>query len=159
MVVPGLYGFVSATKWVTELVVTRFDEFEAYWTKRGWAVQAPVKTQSRVELPVPYKEVPPGRTQFSGVAWAQHRGISKVEVQVGAPDAPWHTARLAPWDNIDTWRQWTVDIDLPLGTHNVAVRATDATGKIQPELGSDVLPDGAGGWQQVLIQVREKPIS
>ncbi len=159
MVVPGLYGFVSATKWVVDIEVTRFDQFQAYWTKRDWAVQAPVKTQSRIELPVPYAEIPKGKTTIAGMAWAQHRGISKVEVQVGDADAPWRTARLAPWNNKDTWRQWEIDWDLSLGTQSVSVRATDGDGVLQTDQNTAPIPDGASGWHQVLTQVREKPLS
>ncbi|MGQ0466319.1 MAG: molybdopterin-dependent oxidoreductase [Sporichthyaceae bacterium] len=162
MVVPGHYGFVSATKWVTELEVTRFDAFEAYWTKRGWAAQAPIKTQSRIELPVPYSEIERGRTTIAGMAWAQHRGISKVEVQVSEVDevdAPWRTARLTPWNNADTWRQWEIEWDLPLGTHNISVRATDGTGVRQPETATAPFPVGADGWHSVLTQVRKDPIA
>ncbi|MGQ0844981.1 MAG: molybdopterin-dependent oxidoreductase [Sporichthyaceae bacterium] len=159
MVVPGLYGYVSATKWVTEIEVTRFDAFEAYWTKRGWAVEGPVKTQSRIELPVPYAEIAPGKTTIAGVAWAQHRGISKVEVQVGEPDAPWLKARLAPWDNKDTWRQWELDYDFGLGTQNIAVRATDGKGVTQTEIQTPPIPDGAAGWHSVLTQVQKNPIT
>lgn len=153
MVVPGLYGFVSATKWVTEIEVTRYTDFEAYWTQRDWAVQAPIKTQSRIELPVPYSEIKPGRTVVAGVAWAQHRGISKVEVQIGEPDAPWRTATLAPWNNVDTWRQWRLEWNAPDGTHNLAVRATDGTGEVQTFQQTPPIPDGAAGHHNVLSQV------
>ncbi|HEY3603719.1 MAG TPA: molybdopterin-dependent oxidoreductase [Sporichthyaceae bacterium] len=151
LVVPGLYGFVSATKWVTHLEVTRFADFEAYWTKRGWSAQAPIKTESRLELPVPYGEIKPGATTIAGVAWAQHRGIRKVEVQVD--DQPWRTATLAPWSNPDTWRQWKIDWDAPKGTHNLSVRATDGTGAVQVVANASPVPDGATGYPNALARV------
>jgi hypothetical protein len=151
MVVPGLYGYVSATKWVTHLEVTRFDAFHAYWTDRGWSAQAPIKTESRIELPRSDADIKPGVTTIAGVAWAQHRGISKVEVQVD--DQPWRTAALAPWAAADTWRQWRLNWDAPLGTHNLSVRATDGTGVVQTEQNAITVPDGATGYHSVLSQV------
>ncbi len=151
MVVPGLYGFVSATKWITDLEVTRFDEFEAYWTQRGWAAQAPVKTQSRFEAPRPYGEIAPGRTVLAGMAWAQHRGISKVEVAI---DDKVHVAELAPWSNPDTWRQWRVtDWKATRGNHTISVRATDGTGAVQTAQPAQPIPDGASGYHTVLLPV------
>jgi DMSO/TMAO reductase YedYZ molybdopterin-dependent catalytic subunit len=152
MVVPGLYGFVSATKWVTHLEVTRFADFEAYWTKRGWSAQAPIKTESRLELPVRYGQIATGPTTIAGVAWAQHRGISKVEVQVD--EDPWRTATLAPWSNPDTWRQWRLDWNAPKGTHNLAVRATDASGAVQVVQNTSPVPDGATGYDGGPISIR-----
>jgi DMSO/TMAO reductase YedYZ molybdopterin-dependent catalytic subunit len=151
MVVPGLYGYVSATKWVTRLEVTRFDAFQAYWTRRGWAPQGPVKTESRIDLPRPYGEIRPGRTTIAGVAWAQHRGIAKVEVQVD--DGAWQTATLAAWDNPDTWRQWRLDWTAPRGTHNLTVRATDGTGAVQTAQITQTIPDGATGYDTFPEQV------
>lgn len=144
MVVPGLYGFVSATKWVTRLEVTNFTEFQAYWTQRGWSPQAPIKTQSRIDVPRPYADLQAGATTIAGVAWAQHRGISKVEVQVD--NQPWQTATLAGWSNPDTWRQWRLDWTPTAGTHNLTVRATDTTGALQVQQYSAPDPDGATGW-------------
>jgi hypothetical protein len=151
MVVPGLYGYVSATKWVTHLEVTRFSDFEAYWTKRGWSAQGPIKTESRLELPQPYGELKPGPTTIAGVAWAQHRGISKVEVQVD--DEPWRTATLAPWNNADTWRQWKIDWTATKGTRNLSVRATDGTGAVQVATNQQTVPDGATGYHSTLARV------
>jgi DMSO/TMAO reductase YedYZ molybdopterin-dependent catalytic subunit len=151
MVVPGLYGFVSATKWITELEVTRFDEFEAYWTSRGWSAQAAVKTQSRIDVPEPYLELGPGPVQLAGVAWAQHRGIRKVEVLI---DDTVHIAELAPWDNKDTWRQWRLPNWKPApGNRIVAVRATDGLGQVQTAKHSRPDPDGATGWHTVAYPV------
>jgi DMSO/TMAO reductase YedYZ molybdopterin-dependent catalytic subunit len=152
MVVPGLYGYVSATKWVTHLEVTRFADFEAYWTKRGWSAQAPIKTESRLDLPVRYGQIAAGPTTIAGVAWAQHRGIRKVEVQVD--DGPWRTATLAAWSNPDTWRQWRLDWDAPHGTHNLSVRATDGTGAVQVVQNATPVPDGATGYDGGPVSVR-----
>ncbi len=142
MVVPGLYGFVSATKWITDLEVTRFDAFEAYWTQRGWSAQGPVKTQSRLE--VAQAADAGGATLLAGMAWAQHRGISKVEVLVD--DKP-YVAELTRWANPDTWRQWRVtDWKAEPGKHRLAVRATDGTGAVQTAERADPVPDGASGY-------------
>lgn len=151
-VVPGLYGYVSATKWVTEIKVTRFDEDEAYWTPRGWAEKGPIKTQSRIDVPKPGATVKPGRTTIAGVAWAQHRGISAVEVRIDR--GPWRQARLADVPGPDTWRQWVLDDwDATPGRHQIQVRATDAAGNTQPEQRSDPAPDGATGWHSVDVEV------
>ncbi|HUR75690.1 MAG TPA: molybdopterin-dependent oxidoreductase, partial [Sporichthya sp.] len=151
MVVPGLYGFVSATKWITEFEVTRFDEFEAYWTSRGWSEQAPVKTQSRIEVPHSHRDVLPGKTELAGMSWAVHRGISKVEVLID--DVP-HVAELAPWNNPDTWRQWRLPgWKATKGNHTIAVRATDATGAVQTAKRTRPDPDGASGYHTVVLPV------
>ncbi|MGQ0845707.1 MAG: molybdopterin-dependent oxidoreductase [Sporichthyaceae bacterium] len=148
MVVPGLYGFVSATKWVTDLEVTRFDAFEAYWTQRGWAEQAPVKTQSRLEVA---QANAGGSTMLAGMAWAQHRGIDRVEVLI---DDEVHVAELAPWNNRDTWRQWRLtDWKATSGRHRVAVRATDGTGTVQTADLAEPVPDGASGYDTAELRV------
>jgi DMSO/TMAO reductase YedYZ molybdopterin-dependent catalytic subunit len=148
MIVPGLYGFVSATKWVVDLELTTFD---AYWARRGWAQQAPIKTQSRIDAPKPLARVRAGRIAVGGVAWAQHRGISKVEVRVD--DGPWQQAQLASEQSIDTWRQWRWTWDATPGNHQLEVRATDATGAVQPEERVAPIPDGATGWHSVVVRV------
>ena len=151
MVVPGLYGFVSATKWITQLEVTRFDEFEAYWTSRGWSAQATVKTQSRIEIPRPYRDAFAGKTELAGMAWATHRGISKVEVLID--DVP-YAAELAPWDNPDTWRQWRLPgWNATKGNHTIAVRATDGLGEVQSAKRARPDPDGASGYHTVVLPV------
>ena len=105
MVVPGLYGYVSATKWLVDLEVTRFSDFSAYWTQRGWAQQGPVKTESRIDVPRDGQQIRPGRSRFGGSAWAQHTGIEKVEVQLDG--GPWEEAELGRVPNDDTWVQWS----------------------------------------------------
>ena len=151
MVVPGLYGFVSATKWVTDIELTRFDRAQAYWTPRGWSAQAPVKTQSRIDVPRSGADVRAGRVAVAGVAWAQHRGIEKVEVRVD--DGPWQAARLGSVPSTDTWRQWVLEWDAAPGRHTLAVRATDATGAVQTQQEAPPAPDGATGWHTVEVSV------
>ena len=152
LVVPGLYGFVSATKWVVDLEVTRFDRAEAYWTKLGWSAQAPIKTGSRIDVPRSGQRVPAGRVTIGGVAWAQHRGIKAVEVRVD--DGPWQPAQLGAGYSNDTWRLWTFDWDATPGPHTLTARATDNTGTVQTEERSAPPPDGATGWPTISIQVQ-----
>ena len=147
MVVPGLYGFVSATKWVVDLEVTRFDRFSAYWTERGWSAKGPVKTQSRIEVPREGSDVPSGSVRVGGHAWAQHTGIQAVEVRVDG--AAWQRAELGGVPGNDTWVQWAATLDVSPGDHTLAVRATDKSGYTQTAARADVVPDGATGWHTV----------
>jgi DMSO/TMAO reductase YedYZ molybdopterin-dependent catalytic subunit len=151
LVVPGLYGYVSATKWVTELKVTRFANDEGYWTPRGWSAKGPIKTQSRIDVPRAGRGVQAGTVAVAGVAWAQHRGIRKVEVQVD--DGPWQEATLAAEPTVDAWRQWVLMWAATPGTHQIRVRATDATGQTQTEKEAPPAPDGATGWHTVQVEV------
>jgi DMSO/TMAO reductase YedYZ molybdopterin-dependent catalytic subunit len=151
LVVPGLYGYVSATKWVVDLEVTRFDKAQAYWTRRGWATDAPIHTASRIDVPKSFARVPAGAAVVAGVAWAQHRGVRGVEVQVD--DGPWQPARLATEASTDTWRQWVYAWDATPGLHNLHVRATDGTGATQPEQRRPPKPDGSTGWHSVAVTV------
>jgi len=151
MVVPGLYGYVSATKWLTRLTVTTFARQQAYWTQRGYAARAPIKTESRIDVPKPLAQLPAGRVPVAGVAWAPHRGISAVEVSVD--NGPWHAARLAAADGIDTWRQWTWAWDAPPGLHSLRVRSTDGTGAVQTAQEASPVPNGASGWDSVVVTV------
>ncbi|MEU7976733.1 molybdopterin-dependent oxidoreductase [Micromonospora sp. NPDC049089] len=152
VVVPGLYGYVSACKWVTELELTRFADFDAYWVPRGWSPQGPIKTQSRIDTPRGRNRLTAGPVTVAGVAWAQHRGIRRVEVRVD--DGPWQEAALAPTVSVDTWVQWSWRWDATPGEHRLQVRATDATGETQTERTQDVVPDGATGWHTVTVTVR-----
>ncbi len=146
-IVPGLYGYVSACKWVVDLEVTRFDRFEAYWTQRGWAERGPVKLSSRIDVPISGAEVPAGRTRVGGVAWAQHTGIEAVELSLDG-DA-WRPATLARTPTEDSWVQWTATVDLSTGDHRLRVRATDRNGLVQTGVVRDVLPDGSTGWHTI----------
>ncbi|MFI6299397.1 molybdopterin-dependent oxidoreductase [Nonomuraea sp. NPDC050790] len=151
LVVPGLYGFVSATKWVTDLRLTRYTDERAYWTRRGWATDAPVKTMSRIELPAPFARLRAGAVQVAGVAWAQRRGIAAVEVR--ADGGAWHPVRLAAVPGADTWRQWSWTWQAAPGTHRLEVRATDAAGRTQTEKRANPFPSGADGWHSVVVTV------
>jgi DMSO/TMAO reductase YedYZ molybdopterin-dependent catalytic subunit len=151
MVVPGLYGYVSATKWVVDLELTRFADNKPYWVKRGWARKAPIKTMSRIDTPRPLSTVKPGRVAVAGVAWAQHRGVDKVEVRVDGGD--WTPTRLATVPSVDTWRQWVYEWDAAPGQHTIEVRATDRTGAVQPERRANPFPSGATGWQSTVVTV------
>jgi DMSO/TMAO reductase YedYZ molybdopterin-dependent catalytic subunit len=149
MVVPGLYGYVSATKWLTELELTSFADYDAYWVRRGWADKAPVKLQSRIDTPGSRAKA--GTVVVGGVAWAQHVGVSGVELRVD--DGPWQPARLYDVPSIDTWRQWTLPWAATPGKHRLTVRATDTNGRLQDEDERPVLPDGATGWHSVDVTV------
>ncbi|WP_160050393.1 MULTISPECIES: molybdopterin-dependent oxidoreductase [unclassified Nocardiopsis] len=151
MVVPGLYGYVSACKWITEIELTTFDAFDAYWVPRGWSARGPVKTQSRVDTPRDGADLAPGRITVAGVAWAQNTGVDRVEVRVG--DGPWARARLAEEDTADTWRQWVLDWDAEPGEYTLAVRATDREGRTQTADRTPVAPDGATGHHTVTVTV------
>lgn len=151
MIVPGLYGYVSATKWVVELEVTRFADFEAYWTTRGWAEKGPVKVASRIDVPNGSAHVDAGTVAVAGVAWAQHRGIQGVEVRVD--DGDWNAARLAAVPSTDTWRQWVWDWDAQPGEHRLQVRATTADGEVQTSEEAPPVPDGASGWHTIEVSV------
>ncbi|MET0829870.1 MAG: molybdopterin-dependent oxidoreductase [Microbacterium sp.] len=151
MVVPGLYGYVSATKWLSELKVTTFDADEAYWTPRGYSAQAPIKFSSRLDTPRTGEAIPAGRTPVAGVAWAQTVGIDRVEVSID--DGDWQSATLSSPINNDTWVQWFVDWEATVGTHYVAVRAVNKNGDVQIEERAPIAPDGSTGWQRTLIRV------
>jgi len=151
MVVPGLYGYVSATKWVVELKVSTFAKESAYWTDRGWSAKGPVKTSSRIDVPAFGDSLEPGTVAIAGVAWAQHTGIDKVEVRID--NDPWQEATLAEAISADTWRQWFIEWTATSGDHTLEVRATDASGFTQTEKRVDVIPDGAEGWHTIQVRV------
>jgi DMSO/TMAO reductase YedYZ molybdopterin-dependent catalytic subunit len=151
MVVPGLYGYVSATKWLTELKVTTFAADTAYWTPRGYSAKAPIKLSSRIDTPRLDKAIDAGPTKIAGVAWAQSVGIENVEVSID--NGPWQKATLSTAVNADTWVQWYVDWQASSGTHYVTVRAIDKNGKLQSQERRPIAPDGSSGWQKTLIRV------
>lgn len=152
MVVPGLYGFVSATKWVVDLEVTTFAQTKAYWSTRGWLERGPIKMSSRVEVPRALGRVPAGTVAIGGSAWAQTKGISKVEIQLDGGD--WQEADLATEANVDTWRQWSfMWNDAPAGNHKVRVRAYDADNELQIEDQAPPEPDGSTGWHTINFTV------
>jgi DMSO/TMAO reductase YedYZ molybdopterin-dependent catalytic subunit len=150
-VVPGLYGYVSATKWVVDWEVTRFADFEAYWTQRGWGERGPVKTQSRIDVPKSGQTIDAGTTTISGVAWAQHVGVEGVEVRVDG--GAWQQATLGTVPNVDTWVQWRLEWAAEAGDHTIEARATNAEGKPQTRERAGVLPDGATGYPKIEVKV------
>ncbi len=150
VVVPGLYGYVSATKWVVDMELTTFGAYDAYWIQRGWSQQAPIKVESRIDVPQ-RGSISAGPRDIAGVAWAQHRGIARVEVQIDG--GPWQRAELAPEDTVDTWRQWRLTWDAPAGDHQIAVRATTDDGETQTSMLADPAPNGATGYHTVVVQV------
>ncbi|MCX5197096.1 molybdopterin-dependent oxidoreductase [Streptomyces sp. NBC_00249] len=151
MLVPGLYGYVSACKWIQDIELTTFDSYDPYWVKRNWARRAPVKTQARIDTPKPFARLTAGPVTVAGVAWAQHRGIDRVEVRVD--EGPWRDADLAVEDTADTWRQWSWRWQADPGGHTLTVRATDRTGTTQTEERTRTIPDGASGRHSVVVGV------
>ncbi|CAN5243956.1 molybdopterin-dependent oxidoreductase [soil metagenome] len=151
MVVPGLYGYVSATKWVTELKVTTFAKDEGYWTPRGWDAKGPIKLSSRIDTPTGRKQLSVGTVAIAGVAWAQHTGVSKVEVRVDK--GPWEAAELASVVTVDTWLQWVYRWPATSGKHSIEVRATDANGVTQSEAYVPPAPNGSEGWHTIDVTV------
>src|SRR5699024_3125541 len=149
MVVPGLYGYVSATKWVTDLQVTRFADARAYWTTRGWDARAPIKTAARIDVPQTGTQLQTGALQIGGTAWAQHRGVERVQVRLD--DGPWQDAALAPVPGVDTWRQWSITLDsVPAGQHDVWCRAWDPSGPQTAEMAPPA-PNGASGYDVITV--------
>ncbi|SBS77045.1 Oxidoreductase molybdopterin binding [uncultured Mycobacterium sp.] len=152
LVVPGLYGYVSATKWVVDLELTRFDRAQAYWTKLGWSERGPIKTESRIDVPRDSQKVAKGPVTFGGVAWAQNRGVKGVEVRID--DGPWQPAQLGAAYSNDTWRLWSFPwTATQSGSHTITARATDNTGAVQTEDRAQPAPDGATGWPTVSFEV------
>jgi DMSO/TMAO reductase YedYZ molybdopterin-dependent catalytic subunit len=154
LVIPGLYGYVSACKWIVDIEVTTYAASPAYWSVRGWSAEGPIKTESRIDVPTGASPVKAGqRTAIAGEAWAQHKGIEAVEVRIG--NGPWHEAQLAAVPDIDTWRQWVYywDTDVPAGTYLIEARATDRTGYTQTAVQASTEPNGATGYPSVAVTV------
>ncbi len=151
LVTPGIYGYLSAIKWLKEIELTTFADFQSYWVPRGYAEKAPIKTMSRIDVPSSFDSFPAGTVMIGGVAYAQTRGIEKVEVQID--DGEWTEATLGEALNKNTWRQWVYGWDAQPGMHTIKVRATDGTGETQPEERTEPLPDGATGWHTVRVTI------
>lgn len=151
LIIPGLYGYVSATKWLKSIELTTLEAFDAYWVPRGYSKEAPIKLASRIDVPRGLATVPAGRTAIAGVAWAQPIGISGVEVQIDGGD--WLPADLAPEQSTNTWRPWRLAWDATPGRHEITVRATDRNGNVQTEARVSPLPNGATGWHQIIVLV------
>jgi len=152
LIVPGLYGYVSATKWLTEIELTTWEAFDAYWIPRGWAKEGPIKTQSRIDVPQPGTTLAARRTPVAGVAWAPTRSIERVEVRID--DGPWQEAELSGEISENTWVQWLYRWDATPGSHRLAVRATDGTGETQTGEPSPPAPSGATGYHTIAVEVR-----
>ena len=150
LVVPGLYGYVSATKWLSSIELTDWD-VDGYWIPRGWAKEGPIKTQARIDVPAPGRAVPAGNGPIAGVAWAPSRGIERVEVRID--DGPWQEAELAAPLDVDCWRQWYLPWDATPGQHRIAARATDGLGEVQTDQRTPVAPDGAAGYPIIEVRV------
>jgi DMSO/TMAO reductase YedYZ molybdopterin-dependent catalytic subunit len=152
MLIPGLYGYVSACKWLTRIEATTYDAFDAYWVERDWAIEGPIKIASRIDTPAPLRSFPAGRRAIAGVAWAQTRGIDRVEVTVD--DGDWTDAELSPEVDADLWRQWVLPYDFLAGPHTVTVRATSRDGETQTGDRADPFPNGASGLHSISVTAR-----
>jgi DMSO/TMAO reductase YedYZ molybdopterin-dependent catalytic subunit len=152
MLIPGLYGYVSACKWLTRIQATTYDAFDAYWVERGWAAKGPIKIESRIDTPAALRSFPVGRRAIAGVAWAQTRGIERVEVEVD--DQGWTDAELSPEVGADLWRQWVLPYDFRAGPHTITVRATSKDGETQTGDRADPFPDGASGRHSIQVTAR-----
>ncbi|MDP9391946.1 MAG: molybdopterin-dependent oxidoreductase [Actinomycetota bacterium] len=149
MLIPGIYGYASACKWLTGIEATTFDAFDAYWVERDWATEGPIKISSRIDTPAPLREFPAGRRAIAGVAWAQTRGIARVEVKID--DEDWVEADLSPEVDADLWRQWVLPYDFPAGRHSITVRATSADGEVQTDARTTPFPAGSSGWHSIQV--------
>jgi DMSO/TMAO reductase YedYZ molybdopterin-dependent catalytic subunit len=150
-IIPGIYGYASACKWLVDLEVTTFTAKKAYWVERGYAEKAPIKLESKIDTPASFARLPAGMVSVAGSAWHPGVGISKVEVNVD--NGPWHQAVLAAVESVDTWRLWRWDWHATPGTHSLGARATDATGLVQTPADTGVVPNGASGRQSVVVTI------
>lgn len=152
LLVPGLYGYVSATKWLKEIELTTWEAFDGYWIPRGWAKEGPIRVQSRIDVPQSFATLKPGRTAVAGVAWGPARSISRVEVQID--EGPWLPARLSGALSVNAWVQWVYEWDAAPGSHFISVRATDGTGETQTAKRSRPDPSGATGYHSINVDVK-----
>ncbi|CAM3172040.1 molybdopterin-dependent oxidoreductase [Nocardioides dubius] len=151
LVVPGLYGYVGATKWLRRLTVTTYDSEEAYWTQRGWSIDGPIKASARIDTPRPFADLDAGTVVIGGVAWAQGHGVAQVEVQID--DGPWQRAILGGDVGLDYWRQWYLPWEATSGSHSLSVRTTTQDGEVQTAARATPYPDGSTGIQQIQVKV------
>jgi hypothetical protein len=150
LIVPGLYGYVSATKWLSEIELTTWDGFDAYWVPRGWSKEGPIKLQSRIDVPRDGAQVPAGDVVVAGVAWAGLAGLSSVEVALD--DGPWEPATVSDPLSDAAWVQWRATVALAEGRHRVEVRATDGAGRVQTDERASPRPDGATGHHDIVVR-------
>ncbi|MCY7400764.1 MAG: molybdopterin-dependent oxidoreductase [Nocardioides sp.] len=151
MVVPGLYGFVSACKWITKMTLTTYDDEQAYWTERDWAIDAPIKLSSRIDTPKGLSSTDAGKVVIGGVAWSQNVGIDKVEVRIDG--GAWQEAKLGPAVTDDYWRQWFLEWDAEPGQHFLASRATNKDGDLQTDVRTAPFPEGSSGLQEIAVTI------
>jgi DMSO/TMAO reductase YedYZ molybdopterin-dependent catalytic subunit len=151
LIVPGLFGYVSATKWLTNIELTTLEAFDAYWVPLGWAKEAPILTQSRIDVPRSASSLTAGAIPVAGVAWAPDRGVSAVEVQVD--DGPWQPAEVSMSISDATWVQWLFRWEPTAGSHTLRVRATDGDGEVQTDRLTRPPPDGARGHHTIQVSV------
>ena len=152
MVVPGLYGFISACKWIERITLTTYAAQDSYWTKRDWATHAPIKISSRIDTPKVLETIKAGDTFIGGIAWAQqHGGVAKVQVQIDG--GPWQDAQLGPSAGNDYWRQWHLPWTAEPGSHNLSCRVIDGQGNTQTAARMDPFPEGSSGVQQLIVKV------
>jgi DMSO/TMAO reductase YedYZ molybdopterin-dependent catalytic subunit len=152
MVVPGLYGFISACKWISKIELTTYEDKTSYWTEREWATNAPIKISSRIDTPKVLENIDAGDTFIGGVAWAQQNGgVAKVQVQIDG--GPWQDAELGPTAGNDYWRQWHFPWRAESGSHNIASRVVDGNGNEQTAVRAEPFPEGSSGIQQLIVKV------
>ena len=151
MVVPGLYGFVSACKWITKITLTTYDDEQAYWTERDWAIDAPIKLSSRIDTPKGLSTTDAGPVVIGGIAWSQNVGIDKVEVRIDG--GAWQEAKLGPAVTDDYWRQWYLEWDAKPGQHFLASRATNKDGDVQTAVRMAPFPEGSSGLQEIAVTI------
>jgi DMSO/TMAO reductase YedYZ molybdopterin-dependent catalytic subunit len=151
LIVPGLYGYVSATKWLQAIELTTREEVDGYWIPLGWAKDAPILTQSRIDVPAPDASFPAGPTEVAGIAWAPDRGVAGVEVRID--EEPWRAAQMSRPISDATWVQWALSWDATPGRHRLEVRAIDGTGETQTEERTNAAPDGARGHHRISVSV------
>jgi DMSO/TMAO reductase YedYZ molybdopterin-dependent catalytic subunit len=149
MIIPGQYGYVSACKWMTSIEATTYEAYDAYWVQQGWVAQGSIRLASRIDTPADRRSFPAGRRPIAGVAWAQTRGIARVQVRVD--DRGWAEADLSAEADRDVWRQWVLPYDFPRGSHRITVRAVAADGEVQTARRADPYPAGATGWHSVTV--------
>ena len=151
LIVPGLFGYVSATKWLTEIELTTLEAFDAYWVPLGWAKLAPILTQSRIDVPRDGARVEAGTIAIAGVAWAPDRGIGSVEVQID--EDGWEPAELSVPISDATWVQFVRRWEATGGEHLVRVRAIDGEGEVQTDAKTRPAPDGSRGHHTIRVTV------
>ena len=152
LVVAGLYGYVSAVKWIDEIHLTTWDGFDGYWVPRGWSKEGPMKTQSRIDVPAAGRGLTAGQTTpIAGIAWAPTRGIERVEVNVD--DEGWLPCQLGEALGDESWVQWHREWTPTEGRHRIQVRATDGNGVTQSSREVDPAPNGAEGWHTITVTV------